>query len=109
MRAAILAAVATLALAAPAAASEADVEVIDAVIQAAIDERVDTFDLDPIYAVVADADTLPRCREYADLALVAMASVNLAEAYPESQMVQTVYGYAMEAVPVARNNCLLAI
>ena len=109
MRALALGTIATIALALPAGASSSDVEVIDEVVQATIDERVDAYDLSAVYAIITDPDTTPRCREYADLALLTMATVDLGQDYPESRMIQTMYGWAMEAVKVARNNCLLAI
>lgn len=91
-------------LPAPALASDADIEAIDDAIAAAGTDAGAS-----LYAISTDPDALPACRDYADRVLVVMALIGLGWTFPESPTIKQLYDLVAPALPVYRNDCLLAI
>jgi len=99
--------------ASPVHASKNHVETVDDILQAALDARLAGIGyeaaLDEIYAVATDAQVPKACAIYADTALTGLLLIDLEARYPETFSIKTLFGFVMEALPVMRNDCLLAI
>lgn len=107
MKSLILSAVAILALSMPALAAEDQAQHIDELAQAVLEG--DGTALGGLYNVATDEDTDPACRRYADTALAAFVLIDAAVIYPQSASLKLLFDFAMDALPVIRNDCRLAI
>jgi len=99
--------------ASPVHASKNHVETVDDILQAALDARSagTGYDaaLDEVYAAATDAQAPKACAIYADTALTGLLLIDLGDRYPDTFAIRTLFDFVMEALPVMRNDCLLAI
>jgi len=97
----------------PVLASATHIETVDDILQAALDARSTGtgYDaaLDEVYAVATDAQVPKACALYADTALTGLLLIDLGDRYPDTFAIRTLFDFVMEALPVMRNDCLLAI
>ena len=97
----------------PVLASATHIETVDDILQAALDARSTGtgYDaaLDEVYAVATDAQVPKACALYADTALTGLLLIDLGDRYPDTFSIRTFFDFVMEALPVMRNDCLLAI
>lgn len=100
---------------APAAASQTDVDVIDALFKAAYEARqagdADAYEAgkDELYAAMVDPTTKDACRPYIDLGLLVLDLIDFAERYPETGVLRFLGAGVAAAIDAKGHDCLLAI
>ena len=80
-----------------------------------IDDAVQLYTTDPIaakdalYSIATDATIPEACAQWADANLAAMVMIDAGQVYPDSWAVRRIFEWALEAIPVLRNDCVIAI
>ena len=109
----ILAILAILALATPAAASQADVDVINDLFATAYEARMTgdldgfTAGVDELYAAMGDAKA--GCHAYIGVGLVVLTLIDLDMRYPGTGLFDWIGPGVSQLIAVKANDCLLAI
>jgi hypothetical protein len=62
-----------------------------------------------LYEIVTDPVTRTSCRRYADVGLVGLELIDLADEFEDSEAINVLFGIAMEWMATFKNDCLLAI
>lgn len=104
-----------LLLASPVLGSEEDVAYIEEVTHVAaasyLENDFATFEdaKAELYAAYLDPATPEGCRQWIDAVVIAIEIAELQAIYPESEAQPILFGFMVEALPIFRNDCLLAI
>lgn len=78
-------------------------------------EAIDTYATDPVaakealYSLATDPDIPEACALWADANLAALVLIDSAQPYGDSWALYTMFEWSIEAIPVFRNDCLLAL
>lgn len=92
-------------------ASASYVESVEDAIAAAIElYRTDPEQAkDDLYALAVDDGIPESCAMWADINLSALLLIEDAMEFPDSWAVQTLFGWTLQAIPIAKNDCILAL